>query len=111
MEIGWLLRTARRDAGLTQSELARRGGTSQATLSAYESGAKVPSAETLARLLAAAGARLTTEPTTPVVRPSAEELDRRGHVLGQVIDLAERLPVRFSPTLRYPPLRSLVGKR
>jgi len=111
MEIGTMLRMARRDAGLTQSELAHRGGTSQATLSAYESGAKVPSAGTLARLLAAAGARLTTAPATPVVLPNAKQLERRGHVLGKVIDLAERLPVRFSPTLRYPPLRSLLGER
>lgn len=57
-----LLREARIRAGLSQAELARRGGTSRTTLSAYEQGRKVPSAVTLARLLAAAGVELTAVP-------------------------------------------------
>jgi transcriptional regulator with XRE-family HTH domain len=110
MDIGSLLRDARLAAGLTQAELARAGGTSQATLSAYEGGAKVPSAETLARVLAAAGARLTTQPASRrVITPTKDDLERRGDVLSRVIDLAGRLPVRHSPTLRYPPLRSTLG--
>ncbi|HVL98266.1 MAG TPA: helix-turn-helix transcriptional regulator [Egibacteraceae bacterium] len=54
-----LLRSARRRAGLSQHALARRAGTSQPTLSAYERGEKGPSVETLTRLLAAAGTTLT----------------------------------------------------
>jgi transcriptional regulator with XRE-family HTH domain len=50
-----LIRTARRNAGLTQVELARRARTSQAAVSAYESGRRSPSVETLCRILAAAG--------------------------------------------------------
>ena len=50
-----LIRTARRNAGLTQVELARRARTSQAAVSAYESGRRSPSVETLSRVLAAAG--------------------------------------------------------
>lgn len=38
-----LIEIARRAAGLTQVELAKRAGTSQATLSAYERGLKTPS--------------------------------------------------------------------
>ena len=61
-----LLREARRRAGLSQAALARRAGTSQPTLSAYERGLKDPSAATLDRLLAAAGTALTgaAGPTT-----------------------------------------------
>lgn len=99
------IRSARRDAGLTQAELARRSGTSQATISAYEHGAKTPSPETLGRVLAAAGRRLTTAPASrPVHVPTAGELERRSRVLAQVIDLAERLPTRSSPQLRFPRL-------
>lgn len=102
-----LLREARLAAGLTQAQLAARSATSQATLSAYEGGTKAPSATTLARILAAVGARLTTVPATrPVVTPSREELEHRGRVLAQVLDLAERLPSRRRPELRYPPLRT-----
>lgn len=53
-----LIRDARRRAGLSQRELAHRAGTSQSTVSAYESGRKDPTAGTLARILAAAGATL-----------------------------------------------------
>lgn len=52
---GNLIKLARRDAGLSQRELARRAGTSQATLSAYEAGRKSPSLDTLARVVRAAG--------------------------------------------------------
>jgi len=48
-----LLRTHRVAAGLSQRELARRAGTSSATLHRYESGAVDPSTETLNRLLRA----------------------------------------------------------
>jgi transcriptional regulator with XRE-family HTH domain len=63
-----LLREARRRAGLSQAELARRGGTSQPTLSAYERGRKDPSAATLVRLLAAAGTTLTGAPGPTTTR-------------------------------------------
>lgn len=52
---GNLIRLARHDAGISQRELAKRAGTSQATLSAYESGKKSPGLETLARIVRAAG--------------------------------------------------------
>lgn len=52
---GNLIKLARRDAGISQRELARRAGTSQATLSAYEAGRKSPSLDTLSRIVRAAG--------------------------------------------------------
>lgn len=52
---GNLIKLARHDAGLSQRQLAKRAGTSQATLSAYEAGRKSPSLDTLARIVRAAG--------------------------------------------------------
>jgi len=53
-----LLGTVRREAGLTQAELARRAKTSQAMVARYETGAASPTVRTLARLLRAAGREL-----------------------------------------------------
>ena len=50
-----LIKLARRDAGLSQRELARRAATSQAAIAAYESGKRSPTLETLARIVRAAG--------------------------------------------------------
>ena len=58
---GALIKQARVKAGLTQTELARRANTSQPAIAAYEAGDKVPNADTLERLVRAAGATLTTE--------------------------------------------------
>ncbi len=55
-----LIREARAAASLTQAELARRAGTSQPTVAAYEAGDKIPNVATLERLLRAAGTTLTT---------------------------------------------------
>lgn len=52
MNIASCITDARRAAGLTQTELARRAGTAQSAVAAYESGRRVPSVATLQRLLA-----------------------------------------------------------
>jgi transcriptional regulator with XRE-family HTH domain len=105
-----LVRAARRRAGLTQTELAGRSGTSQATISAYEHGAKTPTPDTLARVLAAAGMRLVAVPASSAVRvPRAAELERRARVLSEVLDLAERLPARRGRRLRFPHLPAPTG--
>ncbi|MFD4327141.1 helix-turn-helix domain-containing protein [Nocardioides sp. NPDC058538] len=49
-----IIEEARRARGLTQAELARRAGTSQSTLSAYERGLKSPSLRVTERLMLAA---------------------------------------------------------
>jgi transcriptional regulator with XRE-family HTH domain len=46
-----LLREARSKAALTQADLARRAGTAQSAVAAYETGARRPSLATLERLL------------------------------------------------------------
>lgn len=58
MTVAELIRTSREQKYLTQAELAARSGTSQSTLSRYESGEAVPTISTLQRLLASAGATL-----------------------------------------------------
>ena len=105
MDPGPALRTARTAAGLSQAALALRAGTSQATLSAYENGRKRPSVETLSRVLAAAGARLTVEQErAPSAEPSEARKARNGAALLEVLSLAEALPTRHDPVLRYPRL-------
>lgn len=63
MEPGYLLAEARRAAGLSQDELARRAGTSRPTLSSYEHGHRSPTLTTASRILAAAGYELSATPT------------------------------------------------
>lgn len=61
MDVAHLLITARAEAGLTQTQVAERGGTSQPAVAAYESGRRSPSVATLDRLLAACGFRARVE--------------------------------------------------
>lgn len=80
-----LIREARQQAGLTQAELARLSRTSQSAIAAYESGKKVPTAETLDRLVRAAGAEIRTQPLArgPAGNTGLRKLlrDRRGEIL------------------------------
>lgn len=101
-----MLRSARARAGLTQAQLARRTGTSQATLSQYENGRKEPTVAVLDRLLAAAGARLVLEVDHPPVKvPSRAEVELVDRTFQDVLALAAALPVRHDAELAYPPLR------
>ncbi|MBW8060423.1 MAG: helix-turn-helix transcriptional regulator [Solirubrobacterales bacterium] len=54
-----LVREIRLAAGLSQRALARRASTSQPAVARYERGAATPSWETLQRLAAACGRRMT----------------------------------------------------
>lgn len=99
MNPGALIRDARRRAGLTQRQLARRAGTSHSTLAAYETGAKSPNVTTLDRLVRAAGFELR-----PQLRATGPFADRRarGDALDAVLELAEAFPARHHRTIRYP---------
>jgi transcriptional regulator with XRE-family HTH domain len=57
-DAGELLAAARRRAGLTQRELARRAGTSQSVIARVEAGTTSPGSATLERLIAATGYEL-----------------------------------------------------
>ena len=106
MDTGSAVRAARHRGGVTQAQLAARVGTSQATISAYERGRKQPSVSTLERLLAACGARLAVEHGhRPVLVPSPAQQARAARALLDVIALAEALPTRHTPELRFPRLR------
>lgn len=65
-----LICLARKAAGLSQAELARRAGTSQPAVARYERGRASPSVATLERLLLAAGQRLVL--TAETVHHSAD---------------------------------------
>lgn len=96
-----LLREARRAAGLTQAELARRAGVPRSVLNAYERGHRQPGVDALASILRAAGFRLGLAPVV--------DRRRNARVLAEVLDLAERLPFRPSRRLRYPPFHRRVA--
>ena len=57
-----LLETARAARGLTQDAVARRSGTSQPTLSAYERGTKSPTLTVVERVLHTLGYQLALQP-------------------------------------------------
>lgn len=99
-----LIAQVRRDAGLSQAELARRAGIPRSVMNVYEHGHREPSAEMLTKLLAAAGYRLAVEPVKPPVDPS-----RAGRILEQVLGLAEALPYRPGALNEYPPLAASIG--
>ncbi len=98
-----LLRRARRRREWSQAEYARRTGIPASQLCAYERSTKQPSAATLARLLAVAGATLGLADTyTEQQRQAAELLD--------VLGLVEIVPVRApEPQMSCPPFRELVA--
>jgi predicted nucleotidyltransferase/DNA-binding XRE family transcriptional regulator len=75
---GSVLRSARKAAGLTQAELARRAGVTQSVISAYEAGRREPSVATLSRLVDAAGAtlRLPATPRGELVRRNQQRMRR-----------------------------------
>ena len=93
------IKRARQRAGLSLRELARRAGTSHATLAAYESGRKVPSVETFDRIVRAAG-------YAPIVElaPTVGGIDRgdRGRELREVLELAAKFPARHAAKLTVP---------
>jgi transcriptional regulator with XRE-family HTH domain len=106
------LRAARARAGLTQARLAHLTGTSQATISAYETGAKQPSLDTFSRLIEATGSRLeVANGGAPVRRPSSTERAETARRLRDVLDLAAALPSRHDPEIGFPGLGSLTRRR
>ena len=88
MDAEILLAQARRAAGMSQDELARRAHTSRPALSAYEHGHNSPTLETAARLLAEAGFEFTIQPRVQFV----EQATPRGRVVSVPTSLP-RLPI------------------
>jgi transcriptional regulator with XRE-family HTH domain len=86
-------------SSLTQAELARRAGMPRSVVNAYVRGKREPGADALARLAAAGGLELTLARRRPPV-----DVDRASKILVEVLELAEALPFRPRPELRYPHL-------
>ena len=107
MEPAELLRTARRRHGLSQTALARRAGTSQPVISAYEHGQRDPSTHTLRRLLAAAGDRLDLRlaPHESAIPPAAT-VEAQAERLVDVLLLADAVPHRARAPLAFPRISS-----
>src|ERR1700728_2879182 len=90
-----LIKAVRRRQGLTQADLARRAGTSQPVISAYEHGRRDPSYETLRKLVEAADERLHLDAV--LVRsdlPPSADAAEHGRRLLDVLSLADAIPVR-----------------
>ena len=109
MDPATLLRRARRRRALSQSDLARRAGTSQPVVSAYENGHRDPSTATLRRLLAAAGERLVLDLAVPGsdLPPPADPAEH-GARLVDVLLLADAVPHRVRPP---EPMPRMVSRR
>ncbi|HVL91260.1 MAG TPA: helix-turn-helix transcriptional regulator [Actinomycetota bacterium] len=96
-----LIIEARRRAGISQAELARRAGLPRSVLNAYEHANREPGADTLIRILAAAGFDVHLQPRIDV--------ERNARILEQVLELAEGLPYRPRKTLAYPRFKRQAG--
>jgi len=65
MAISSLVREARRRAGLSQGQLAKRAGVPKSTVGRIESGARVPSTDMVERLVRAAGLDVSVSLSEP----------------------------------------------
>jgi transcriptional regulator with XRE-family HTH domain len=74
MNASVLVRAARRDAGLTQTELAGRLGMTQAAVARLERRGANPTVATLDRVLRAAGRRLELQTATAAPEVDEEQL-------------------------------------
>ena len=99
MDAARAIRRARSRAGLSLRGLARLAGTSHSTLAAYEAGRKVPTVDTLVRIVRAAGYEFDVR-LAPVV--GGADPAARGRELEDVLGLAEQFPARHEPALTYP---------
>lgn len=93
---------------MTQAELARRAGTSQPVISAYEHGRRDPTCETLRKLVEAGGERLYMDAMPPESDlPPAADVQEHARRLLEVLTLADAIPVhRRASVLAAPRLIS-----
>jgi len=103
-----LIKAVRRRQGLTQADLARRMGTSQPVISAYEHGRRDPTYQTLRKLVEAGGERLQLDAAPRRLDlPPPADLEEHAVRLLDVLSLADAIPARRrSPVLRAPRLVS-----
>src|SRR5947208_1915063 len=104
MDPAALIKAVRRRRGLTQAELARRAGTSQPVISAYEHGRRDPSYETLRTLIAAGGESLHLDAALPRadIPPAADPHEHARRLL-DVLSLVDAIPARHRSTVLVAP--------
>jgi uncharacterized protein len=109
VEAGAIIQGVRRRGGLSQAELARRAGTSQPVISAYEHGRRDPTLGTLRKLVEAGGERLHVDAVAPGSDlPLPADAREHGRRLLEVLTLADAIPARpRSPVLTAPRLISV----
>ncbi len=101
-----LIEAARHQSGLSLREIARRAGTSHATLIAYLKGTKSPSTGTVTRIVDACDLSIDFK-LRPRIR-SRRGLPR-GEELAQVLHLAEQFPARSPRRANYPKFPQRTG--
>jgi len=101
-DIGGFMRQARVSAKVGLREIARRAGTSHATISAYERNQKIPSVATFLRILSACSyaVDISLEP-----RVRERQGMSRGKELEQVLELAEQFPSKPLKNINFPIFR------
>ncbi len=95
LRLGWELARRRLEAGLTQTQLAERMGTTQAAISKIEGGRTLPSLVVLDRFAKVIGKPLTLTLGEPSQLPSRGEMRRR---VRSVLGDYEFNPWERSPT-------------
>jgi transcriptional regulator with XRE-family HTH domain len=89
---------------LSQAELARRAGTSQPVVSAYEHGRRDPTHATLRKLVEATGERFEIGASLPPPGiPPARSADEHGRRLLDVLSVADAVPPRKRDSLLHAP--------
>lgn len=90
--LGALVRSVRRQAGLSQAELARRAGVTQPWLSRLENGAARAEAQKVLDTLSVLGVRLTASVgDSEQVAPTSHRPEPAGAGADPFADVAERL--------------------
>lgn len=108
MEPSALIRAVRRRRGLTQGELARRAGTSQPVISAYERGHRDPTHGMLRKLVEAGGERLQLDAAMAHSDlPPPADVHEHARRLLDVLSLVDAIPSKgHDPVLTAPRLVS-----
>jgi uncharacterized protein len=89
-ELRRALQRARLAAGLTQAELAARAGTTQSAIARLESGAVMPTVETLCRLADALELTFQIAPGAGLVVPAAQSRHERSTLIPTLTELRAR---------------------
>ncbi len=100
MDVGEVLGSLRRQANMSQVELAEKSGVAQSVISLYEHGKRMPAADVFIALVEALGAKVAFVPLPG--SPMGEDLV--AEVLPDLLLLADALPQKPADELVFPRL-------